>query len=104
LTSFQVCGVENCAPINPGGSHYYPNTLKDHCNWAFNTYYLANRLGGGSGACNFGGSAILVCRGREKKEGRREKKEGEGGQEGEGRCNWAWVVEVVLATLLDLLF
>jgi len=55
-----VCGVEDCSPINPGGQHFLPNTLVDHCNWAFNQYYLGQRLSQGVGACNFGGSAILA--------------------------------------------
>jgi len=55
-----VCGVEDCSPINPGGAHYYPNTLKDHCDWAFNNYYMLHRLEQGSGACNFSGNAILA--------------------------------------------
>jgi len=56
-----VCGVEDCSPINPGGSHYLPNTLVDHCNWAFNQYYVANRLKQGGSACNFGGSAVIAA-------------------------------------------
>jgi len=55
-----VCGVQDCGPINPGGSHYYPNTLTDHCGWAFNNYYLNNRLQQGGGACNFSGNAVLA--------------------------------------------
>eukprot|EP01126_Amoeba_proteus_P056515 TRINITY_DN710_c0_g2_i1.p1 TRINITY_DN710_c0_g2~~TRINITY_DN710_c0_g2_i1.p1 ORF type:complete len:315 (-),score=37.85 TRINITY_DN710_c0_g2_i1:78-1022(-) len=55
-----VCGVEDCSPINPGGKYYYPNTLKDHCNWAFNTYYLKYRLSQGVDACSFSGNAILA--------------------------------------------
>jgi len=55
-----VCGVQDCSPINPGGSHYQPNTLKDHCDWAFNHYYETNRLQQGSGACSFSGNAILA--------------------------------------------
>jgi len=55
-----VCGVEDCSPINPGGSHYFPNTLKDHCNWAFDTYYINQRLSQGSYACDFAGAAVLA--------------------------------------------
>jgi len=55
-----VCGVQDCSPINPGGAHYYPNTLEAHCTWAFTNYYINNRLQQGSGACNFNGNAILA--------------------------------------------
>jgi len=55
-----VCGNEDCSPINPGGSHYQPNTLQAHCDWAFNHYYVAHRLTQGSGACNFSGNAVLT--------------------------------------------
>jgi len=54
-----VCGKQDCTPINPGGSHYEPNTLEAHCGWAFNHYYVNNRLQQGAGACDFSGNAIL---------------------------------------------
>jgi hypothetical protein len=57
-----VCGSGglNCAPINPGGDHYLPNTPIDHANWAFNAYYLNYRTTQGPGACDFGGIAQIV--------------------------------------------
>jgi len=57
-----VCNpaVLDCSPIAPGGPHYIPNTLIDHCNWAFNAYFLLHRVNQGIGACNFGGCAELV--------------------------------------------
>jgi len=50
----------DCSPINPGGAHYLPNTLLDHCNWAFNAYYVKYRSTQGVGACDFGGIAQIV--------------------------------------------
>jgi len=57
-----VCDPTNldCSPINPGGAHYFPNTLVDHCNWAFNAYYRIHRSTQGLSACDFGGIAHLV--------------------------------------------
>lgn len=55
-----VCGnAIDCSPISEGGSNFEPNTLLDHCDWAFNTYYQKNK-NQGEAACNFGGSAELV--------------------------------------------
>jgi len=45
----------NCGPIQPGGEFYYPNTPRDHCNWAFNAYYRKNRSIQGRFACDFRG-------------------------------------------------
>ncbi len=33
-------GQVDCSPIQSTGACYNPNTLEDHCNWAFNAYYL----------------------------------------------------------------
>jgi len=57
-----VCGegLLDCTPIYPGGDHYYPDTLVDHCNWAFNAYYRIHRYNQGIEACFFGGFAQLV--------------------------------------------
>jgi len=57
-----VCGAGllDCAPINPGGDHFYPNTVRDHCNWAFNAYFYEHRTEGGISACDFGSNAELV--------------------------------------------
>jgi len=52
-------GGVNCAPVNEGGSNYYPNTLISHCDWVFGQYYQANSAQG-PGACNFNGAARLV--------------------------------------------
>jgi len=50
----------DCSPINPGGPHYIPNTLVDHCNWAFNAYYRLHRTSQGVAACDFGGIAAVI--------------------------------------------
>jgi len=57
-----VCNpsILDCSPINPGGQFYIPNTPIDHCNWAFNAYFLLHRASQGVGACSFGGIAHLV--------------------------------------------
>jgi len=57
-----VCssGGVNCAPINPGGDHYLPNTPIAHANWAFNAYYLIYRTVQGPEACDFGGIAQII--------------------------------------------
>jgi len=57
-----VCGAGglNCAPINPGGSNYLPNTPLAHANWAFNAYYDIYRTTQGPNACNFGGIGQIV--------------------------------------------
>jgi len=55
-----VCGNQDCSPIQPGGSHFQPNTLMDHCNWAFNEYFTTWKMQQGYGACSFNGVAELV--------------------------------------------
>jgi hypothetical protein len=57
-----VCNpsILDCSPIQPGGKYYYPNTLLDHCNWAFDAYYQIHKDSQGAGACYFGGVAHLV--------------------------------------------
>jgi len=53
-------GKVNCAPINPGGENFFPDTLTAHCDWAFNTYYQTHRFSQGIDACGFSGLAELV--------------------------------------------
>jgi len=50
----------DCSPINPGGPHYIPNTLLDHCTWAFNAYYRLHRTTQGVSACDFGGIGNII--------------------------------------------
>ena len=51
---------DRCAAIQPNGSHYLPNTLPSHFDWAANVYYQTYRCTNGAAACNFGGSAEIV--------------------------------------------
>jgi len=50
----------DCTAINPGGSHYIPDTPQAHADWAFNAYFDMYRSTQGIGACDFGGIAYLV--------------------------------------------
>ncbi|KAK4788649.1 hypothetical protein SAY86_019968 [Trapa natans] len=50
-------GGADCSNIQPTGSCYYPNTVKDHASYAFNQYYQKNPI---PNSCNFGGSAVVT--------------------------------------------
>ncbi|XP_044504134.1 glucan endo-1,3-beta-glucosidase 4-like [Mangifera indica] len=53
-----VCGAggANCTNIQMNQPCYYPNTVKDHASYAFNSYYQKNK----GGACNFKGAAMIT--------------------------------------------
>jgi len=53
-------GKVDCAPINPGGKYFNPNTPIAHGNWALNEYYQTNKILGGETACYFGGIGNVV--------------------------------------------
>ncbi|KAF1872935.1 hypothetical protein Lal_00016041 [Lupinus albus] len=51
-----ACGFgADCGPIQPNGPCFEPNTVKDHCDYAVNSYYQNMHLVGGT--CDFAGAA-----------------------------------------------
>jgi len=51
-----ACGTgADCSPILQNGPCFQPNTVKDHCNYAVNSYY--QRKGNVQGSCDFAGAA-----------------------------------------------
>ncbi|CAA3017063.1 PLASMODESMATA CALLOSE-BINDING PROTEIN 3-like [Olea europaea subsp. europaea] len=54
-----ACGTgADCTPILQNGPCYQPNTVKDHCNYAVNSYY--QRKGQVAGSCNFSDTATVT--------------------------------------------
>ncbi|WOL14446.1 PLASMODESMATA CALLOSE-BINDING PROTEIN 3-like [Canna indica] len=51
-------GVADCAPVQPSGTCYLPNTLSSHASYAFNSYY--QRSSAAPGACDFAGTATVT--------------------------------------------
>ncbi|KAH7856404.1 hypothetical protein Vadar_000932 [Vaccinium darrowii] len=54
-----ACGNgADCSPILQTGNCYSPNTKKDHCNYAVNSYYMRkNQI---TGSCDFSGSCTVT--------------------------------------------
>lgn len=51
-----ACGAgADCTPIAQNGACYNPNTVKDHCNYAVNSYF--QKKGQAQGSCDFAGAA-----------------------------------------------
>ncbi|KAK4785953.1 hypothetical protein SAY86_002642 [Trapa natans] len=51
-----ACGAgADCSSIHEKGGCYEPNTVKDHCNYAANSYF--QRKGQAVGSCDFSGTA-----------------------------------------------
>ncbi|XP_054795920.1 PLASMODESMATA CALLOSE-BINDING PROTEIN 3-like [Prosopis cineraria] len=51
-----ACGAgADCTPILQNGACYQPNTVKDHCSYAVNSYF--QKRGQAQGSCDFAGTA-----------------------------------------------
>ncbi|KAI0492906.1 hypothetical protein KFK09_027182 [Dendrobium nobile] len=50
-------GGADCSQIQPGGSCFNPDTVRNHASYAFNDYYLKNPI---PTSCDFGGTAIIT--------------------------------------------
>ncbi|KAK6917982.1 X8 domain, partial [Dillenia turbinata] len=50
-------GGADCLAIQPSGSCYVPNTVRDHASYAFNDYFQKNPV---PASCNFGGTAVIT--------------------------------------------
>ncbi|KAJ8452272.1 hypothetical protein Cgig2_006077 [Carnegiea gigantea] len=54
-----ACGAgADCNPIRPNGQCYNPNSVRNHCSYAVNSYYQRKAAYGAT--CDFGGTAMLV--------------------------------------------
>ncbi|XP_073303761.1 PLASMODESMATA CALLOSE-BINDING PROTEIN 2-like isoform X1 [Primulina huaijiensis] len=55
-----ACGSgADCSGIHQNGACFNPNTVKDHCNYAVNSYY--QRKGQTPGSCDFSGTATVTA-------------------------------------------
>lgn len=53
-----ACGAgADCNPIHPNGQCYNPNTVKNHCDYAVNSYF--QKKGQAQGSCDFAGTATV---------------------------------------------
>lgn len=51
-----ACGAgADCNPIHQNGACYNPNTIRNHCNYAVNSYF--QKKGQAQGSCDFSGTA-----------------------------------------------
>lgn len=54
-----ACGSgADCTAIHTNGACYNPDTVKDHCSYAVNSYY--QRKGASGASCDFKGTATLT--------------------------------------------
>uniref|UniRef100_A0A3Q7EA04 X8 domain-containing protein n=1 Tax=Solanum lycopersicum TaxID=4081 RepID=A0A3Q7EA04_SOLLC len=54
-----ACGSgADCTAIHTNGACFNPDTIKDHCNYAVNSYY--QRKGASGASCDFKGTATLT--------------------------------------------
>uniref|UniRef100_A0A6N2NE60 X8 domain-containing protein n=1 Tax=Salix viminalis TaxID=40686 RepID=A0A6N2NE60_SALVM len=52
-----ACGAgADCAQVLQNGPCYQPNTIKDHCSYAVNSYF--QKKGQATGSCDFSGTAM----------------------------------------------
>lgn len=53
-----ACGAgADCTAILQNGACYTPNTVKDHCSYAVNSYF--QKKGQATGSCDFSGTAFV---------------------------------------------
>ncbi|PWA75642.1 X8-like protein [Artemisia annua] len=48
----------DCAPLQPTGLCFLPNTIQAHASYAFNSYYMRKSMAAGS--CDFSGTATIA--------------------------------------------
>ncbi|XP_028785594.1 PLASMODESMATA CALLOSE-BINDING PROTEIN 3 isoform X2 [Neltuma alba] len=54
-----ACGAgADCTPLLQNGACYQPNTVKDHCSYAVNSYF--QKKGQAQGSCDFAGAATTT--------------------------------------------
>ncbi|KAG9138062.1 hypothetical protein Leryth_001323 [Lithospermum erythrorhizon] len=54
-----ACGAgADCNPLHNGGPCYNPDTVKDHCDYAVNSFF--QKKGQAAGTCDFAGTATLA--------------------------------------------
>ncbi|KAI9111756.1 hypothetical protein K1719_017446 [Acacia pycnantha] len=54
-----ACGAgADCTPLLQNGACYNPNTVKDHCSYAVNSYF--QKKGQAQGSCDFSGAATTT--------------------------------------------